>query len=90
MMTPTHFEVACCAWDCNRGRELGGSGWTKPLVIEARSTREASAKARAAGWQQTPGPAKARDWWCPRHAAIASGATTRRRKQVSTSAVTVS
>jgi hypothetical protein len=63
MITATRFEVRCDAWDCSES----SLPWSRPLVVEARSPREAAKLAQAAGWQDAPG----RGWWCPRHAAVA-------------------
>jgi hypothetical protein len=63
-ITPTRFEVACCAWDCDPER----TGRTRPLIVDARSAREAGRKARDAGWAAAGGG----EWWCPRHATIAA------------------
>ena len=72
MITPTRFEVSCVGWDCDPDRYPYAPVWTKPLVVEARSVREASAKARAAGWNPAYGKG---NWWCPRHAAMADQQT---------------
>ncbi|KLI05770.1 hypothetical protein [Mycolicibacterium senegalense] len=68
MITPIKFEIRCAAWDCNPDRYPYARVMSKPLVVDARSRREAAAQACKAGWRRTPG--QGMDFWCPTHAAI--------------------
>lgn len=66
MITATRFEVRCDAYDCAPERFAPLS---RPLVVDARSPREAARTARAAGWGPAPGRG---GWWCPRHVQVAA------------------
>lgn len=81
MITPTQYEICCDAWDC---KPDGWSPWSRPLMVEARSLREAAKKARKAGWR-TCSTTTTRHWWCPRHAAAAESA----KQRVGTGSITV-
>lgn len=71
MITPVRYEIRCDAWDCSNDSSF--APWSRPLVVEARSAREAARKACQAGWQPPPNlPASTKYWWCPRHAQVAN------------------